>query len=303
MTEVATPPKSKYWNEDKKKFTITTQFKDEQGNAVGPLQYFEADSLEELLEKKDAAHQNAAVKLYETRKANKLGTLLEPDKDEPIQTFEERPLTADERVKLTKALNDPQTSLEAFRTLSEAVYGAPAEKIREALRQVEIDKRVGNIQFAIGEFKSAHPEYVESAENKNNLLKYLEKKQWPITKKNLEIAFDELVRDELILVRAPKAAEPNPAAATPPAGAPPSVPAIPAPTTPAPAIPDEPVVVPRQSSSGLSRSDSSAVPGGAAPKASGITIRDINRMTAKEYQEALKDPEFRKQVDALYGKK
>src|SRR5258705_13097245 len=107
MTEVAA--KSKYWNEEKKKFTIQTQFKDEQGSPVGPLQYFEADSLEELLEKKDVAHQNAAVKLYETRKANKLGVALEPDKDEPIQTFEERPLTAEERVKLTKALNDPST--------------------------------------------------------------------------------------------------------------------------------------------------------------------------------------------------
>jgi hypothetical protein len=304
MTEVATPPKSKYWNEDKKKFTITTQFKDKNtGEAVGPIQYFEADTLEELLEKKDAAHENAAVKLYETRKANKLGVVLEPDKDEPIQTFEERPLTADERVKLTKALSDPTTSLEAFRTLSEAVYGAPAEKIREALRQVEIDKRVGQIQFAISEFKSAHPEYVESAENKANLLKYLEKKNYPITKKNLEIAFEDLLRDELILVRAPKAPEPV-TPVTPVVTAPPTVPEIPVAVTPAPAIPEESVEVrARQSSSGLGRSNSSAAPGVAPPKAAGITARDIVKMDSKTYAEFICDPENRKLVDALYAKK
>jgi len=304
MTEVATPPKSKYWNEEKKKFTIQTQFKDEQGNPVGPLQYFEADTLEELLEKKDIAHQNAAVKLYETRKANRLGTMLEPDKDEPIQTFEERPLTADERVKVTKALNDPSTAPEAVRTLIEAQFGASAETIREALRQVEISKRVADIQYAISEFKSAHPEYVESPSNKEILLKYMEKKGYAITKKNLEIAFEDLRRDELILVRAPKAPEPS-APVTPVADAPAPTPAIPdAATTPAPAIPDVPTDVRvKQSSSGLGRSNSSVVPGAPAPKTNGITIRDINRMNAKEYAEALKDPEFKKAVDALYAKK
>jgi hypothetical protein len=124
MTEVAMPVKSKYWNEEKQCFEITTSLKDEQGNSVGPLQYFSAPTMEELLEKKDAAHANAALKLYETRKANRLGTFLEPDKDTPLKTFEERPLTADERVKITKALNDPATTIEAFKSLSEAVYGA-----------------------------------------------------------------------------------------------------------------------------------------------------------------------------------
>jgi len=223
MTEVAA--KSKYWNEEKKKFTIQTQFKDEQGSPVGPLQYFEADSLEELLEKKDVAHQNAAVKLYETRKANKLGVALEPDKDEPIQTFEARSLSAEERIKVTKALNDPATAPEAYRTLLEAEFGAPAESIREALRKIEIDKRVGAIQFAISEFKSAHPEYIESVENAAILKKYMEKLDYAYTKKNLEIAFEDLRRDELILVRAPKTEVPV-TPVTPVVAAPPLVPEI-----------------------------------------------------------------------------
>jgi hypothetical protein len=306
---VATPtvPKSKYWNEDKKKFVITTQLKDEEGNVVGPLQYFEADTLEELLEKKDAAHQNAAVKLYETRKKVKLGVMLEPDKEEqPIQTFEERPLTAEERVKVTNALKDPTTAPEALRVLLEAQFGAPVEDVRAALRQIEIDRHVRRIQYEIDLFTEAHPEYVKCAENKDNLLKYLDKHQLPVTKKNLEIAFNDLLEDELILVRKPKAQEPTPAPAPPVAAAPAPAPTISAQATnPAPAIPSEPTDVrPKQSSSGLGRNDSSVAPGvAAAPKTVGITIRDVNKMSSKEYAERLKDPEFRKQVDSLYAQK
>jgi len=62
-------------------------------------------------------------------------------------------------------------------------------------------------------------------------------------------------------------------------------------------------VRPKNSSSGLGRSNSSGVPTDATPKAPGISIRDINRMSAAEYQKALQDPEFRKQVEALYAKK
>jgi hypothetical protein len=303
MTEVATP-KSKYWNEDKKKFIIQTQLKDEQGNSVGPLQYFEADTLEELLEKKDAAHQNAAVKLYETRKAVKLGALIEPDRDEPIQTFEERPLSADERVKLEKMLKDPATAPEAISILIEAKLGGSLESVRQVLRQQEIDKRVGRIQESIDVFKAGHPEYVESAENKNELLKYLEKRELPLTRKNLEIAFSDLCDEGKILLRKLKAEEPPVVAPAAPAQAPPSQPEIPVATTKEPEIPAAPTEVrPKQSSSGLGRDNSTATPGATPLKTQGITIRDINRMSAKEYQEALRDPEFRKQVDALYAKK
>jgi hypothetical protein len=186
--------------------------------------------------------------------------------------------------------------------------GHPPEDIRSALQQIEVNKQVERIQYAIQEFKNDHPEYVESASNSDNLLKYIEKKKCPITKKNLEIAFADLLRDELIVVRAPKVEEPKPAVVAPVtvAAAPAEVAAIPPqPTNPAPVIPEVPTEVrPRQSSSGLSRSDSTAAPGTTtAPKTVGITIRDINRMSAKEYQDKLRDPEFRKQVEALYAKK
>jgi hypothetical protein len=299
MTDVAEAPK---------KWIETYQPADENGLPVGPLQRFEADTQKELIEKLKAAHMNASVKLYQTRKAVKLGAVLEPDPDEPLQTFEERQLTAEERVKVTKMLNDPATATEAYKIMMEAQFGASAEVIRARFRQLEINNRVENIRDAIEQFVKETPEYVESQSNGELIKKYMEKHKLRYTAKNLKIAFEDLMESSLLTVQAPKVEKTTPAPAASAelvAAAPAPEPAIPAQViTPAPAIPAVPTEVrPRQSSSGLGRSNSSAVPEVTALKTTGITIRDINKMTAKEYQESLKDPEFRKQVDALYAKK
>jgi hypothetical protein len=295
--------KSKYWNEEKKKFITSKQFKDENGLPIGPVQYFEADTLEELLEKKDNAHENASVALYKTRLANKLGTMLEPDPEEPILTFEPRQLTADERVKLTKDLSDPAKAAEAHRQLLEAEFGAPIEKIRENLRESEISKRVVSIQQAIAQFKAETPDYVECELNSNNMKKYMEKNSRRYTVKNLKIAFEDLKNSSLLTLRAPQAAvtEPTPPSVTP-APVPPAV--IPPAATIPPEIPAQVTEVrPKQSSSGLGREHASAAPSSEPPKTAGITIRDINKMSASEYNEKLRDPEFRKAVEKLYEKK
>lgn len=280
---------------------------DENGLPVGPPQKFEGKTQQDLIEKLKAAHMNASVKLYQTRKAVKLGTVLEPDPEEPIQTFEERQLTADERVKVSKMLNDPATAAEAHQILLEAQFGAPLKTIRARLRDLEIQTRISAIRDAVEQFKIETPAYVESVSNGENLKQYMEKKNLRYTVKNLKIAFEDLVNDGLLTVRAPeppKAAEPQPAPVPPAAAAPVQVETIPQPVTNAPAIPVEPTDVrPRQSSSGLGRDNSSATSGGALPKTAGISIRDVNKMSAAEYHEALRNPEFRKQVDALYAKK
>jgi len=296
MTEVATAPKK--WVRD-------YQFKDEAGNLVGYPQHFEADTQAELTDMIVAAHQNASVALYQTRKAVKLGTMLEPDPEEPILTFEPRQLSADERVKLTKDLSDPAKATEAHRLLLEAELGAPIETIRTSLRENEIQKRVVSIQGAIAQFKAENPDYVESQSNGETLRKYMEKKQLRYTVKNLKIAFDDLVNDGLLVVRAPKAAVTEPAPVPPAAAAPVPPEAIPPAVTPAPVIPAQPTDVrPKNSSSGLGRENTSAVPTGTeAPKTIGISIREINAMSATEYQKACQNPEFRKAVEKLYEKK
>jgi hypothetical protein len=297
MTEVATVPK---------KWIREYQPKDENGYPIGPPQKFEADTQQELIDKLAAAHENASAALYKTRQQVKLGAMLEPDPDEPLQTFESKTLTAEERLKASKMLADPATVVEGYKILSEAVYGAPPEKVQESLREREISKRVDSIRAAIALFVKENPAYVECEGNSDKMKKYMEKNNLRYTAKNLKIAFEDLSSDGLLTVRTPQAAVPATPVVTPVTTNAPAVPEAipPAPTTPAPAIPVEPTEVrPKNSSSGLGRENSSAVPGITPPKTPGISIRDINKLSAAEYQDKLRDPEFRKAVEALYAKK
>jgi len=295
MTEVATVPK---------KWVREYQPKDENGYPIGPPQRFEADTQQELIDKLAAAHENASAALYKTRQQVKLGAMLEPDPEEPINTYEPRQLSADERVRLTKDLSDPAKSSEALRTLLEAELGAPMEAVRANQRETEISKRVAAIQTAIAQFKNDTPEYVECELNSGNMKKYMEKNKLRYTAKNLKIAFEDLKNSSLLTLQAPKAAVTE--AVTPVVTPAPVVPAAipPASTTP-PEIPAQVTEVrPKQSSSGLGRENSSAGPTGPTPpQTAGITIRDINKMSASEYNEKLRDPEFRKAVEKLYEKK
>jgi hypothetical protein len=301
MTEVATP----------KKWIREYQPKDENGYPIGPPQRFEADTQQELIDKLAAAHENASSALYRTRQQVKLGTLLEPDPDEPILTYEPRQLSAEDRIRISKDLSDPAKAAEAHRQLLEAEFGAPIEKVRENLRQNEIDKRVSAIQAAIAQFKAETPEYVECELNSGNMKKYMEKNQRRYTAKNLKIAFEDLKNSGLLTLRAPQAAPNEPVVQ--PTVTPATPEAIPPAATIPPEIPAQVTEVrPKNSSSGLGREHASAAPSAAAPKTPGISIREINSMSSVAYSKALLNgiPErgisaedFKKAIDELYKKK
>lgn len=280
---------------DKPKFVREYQPKDEWGNPVGPIQHFEAETLDELADKLAAAHENASMDVYKSRKALKLGILLEPDPaDEPIPNFEEQQLTADERMDISSALNDPNLSQDAVKRLLKS-FGIPVEAIRQMLVDKEIEKRINRGREETQKFLEAHPEYVHSDENRDLLLKYMEKRKQALTKKNLEIAYEDLRHQGLLIVQAPQqtkkevvppAPAPVVAAEVPPAPA--EIP--PAPTAAAP-ISAAPAALPRpaQSASGLGRDNASAVPMPTPPKAKGITAQEITRMSSSDYAFALQN--------------
>ena len=146
------------------------------------------------------------------------------------------------------------------------------------------------------------------------MTKYLDKHNLPYTKKNLEIAFEDLMQDNLLTVRAPKAEVPKPASGdpAPSAAAPAGSETIPPTSTQPQAIPGPVTEVrPKQSSSGLGRENSTAAPASGAPKAVGITVREINSMTSDQYAKALREgiparnitaAEFAKAIQDLYKK-
>lgn len=303
------------------KYVEEYQVLDKQGNPVGPKQVFEAETQNELVAKLRTAHQNASSKLYETRLAVKLGTLMEPDPDRPILTFEPRPLSADELVRIDNLRKDPRTAAEANKILLESEFGAPLEDIRRTLRASEENSRIQSMRYEIELFKAAHPEYVECEANKDKLIQFVVKKQWGLTKKNLELAFEELSSEGLLTVQAPAPVVSNepPPPPTPiveVAPLPPEVPvAVPMiPETAATVAPQEvtippvqaqPAPEPRQlSSSGLGRSNGSTNVPPEKPKVKGITRAEIAKMPSEEYGRRLRtDPEFVKQVEAMLAER
>lgn len=290
-----------------KKFQIEYQITNDNGDPVGPLQHFEADTQKELLDLVAAAHKNSAKKMYDTMKKVKVGDLITPDPERPIQRFERKPLSADDRTRLIAATKDPQTGPEAFKQLLEAEFGVPFDAIRESLQYVEIDRRIKEAQNQTDLFLNAHPEYVSTDSNQELILKWLEKRNYAITRKNLELAYEDLTGANMLTIQASSPApKPTPqvsAVATstePVIPAPPQPETIPPVATTAPAITETPAEVrPKISSSGLGRTDGSATPSTTPPKVAGITPQQINRMSSTEFDERLKDPAFRKMVDEM----
>lgn len=286
-----------------KKFAIDYQIEDDNGKPIGPLQHFEAETQKELLELVKNAHRSAAREMYKEKRARKLGDLITPDPDQPIQKFERKALSADERTKLAAAIKDPQTSPEAVRTIIEAELGAPIESIREGLQYSQIQQRINMAQQQTDIFLAAHADYVQCDSNQEAILKWLEKRNYAITAKNLDLAYEDL--GDLIVKRAPEPPavqtppEPTPAptvpaAATPVAEvspAPPQPEAILPAATPAPAITEQPaeVLKPKQSSSGLTR-DAGGTPPPIAPKTVEIPYRLLQKMNSTEYNIWRQDP-------------
>lgn len=297
--------------EQKQRYVREYQPKDEFGNPVGTLQRFEADTLEELADKLASAHEAASLDVYKHRKAVKLGTLLEPDPEDPIPSFEEEVLSADDRIAIANALNDPNSSPDGMKKLLKS-FGIPVDAIRKMLHENETSKRIRRGQEETQRFLAGHPEYVVTEANRDLILKYLEKRKLGITRKNLEIAYEDLRNEGLLVVQArPKETPAAPAppvvaqvTAPPPAipatatteSAPPGAPALigaaTAPTATAPPTPPSP-----QGASGLGRDNASVSPTPGPPKAKGVSAQEINRMSASEYAYALQNGWYEFAVD------
>lgn len=291
-----------------KKYSKVYQIKNKNGEPVGPPQVFEADTKDELIDMLTTAHQNAASSFYETKKAVKLGLLMEPDSERPVQEFVERPLTADERIRLTNEMSNASTQDSAFTKLLESKFGAPLSVVRENLQEVEQNKYMRAVAEEIRKFKLDFPDYVESDSNRDTMRDYLLKKGWPVTRKNLGIAYTDLLEEgDILVVRQPVREEivvdPADAASSENQPALPSETEITVPVTEVAPISVSTSVVRPAVSSMLGRG-SSSVPAAPAIQVKGITIQEVNAMTATEYAKRCAiDPEFVKQIEALYAAK
>jgi hypothetical protein len=213
--------------------------------------------------KDEIADQLADAQVNANRR---LGQLLgKPDKANPPQPA---PYTAEERLKYANGVADPSAVVETVTEIANRQQQTQAD--RDAYYQAE----------ALA-FTREHPEFYRTLKNQQRLFKALEENQYDLTRHNLALVFEELLAEgELELPPASDGAPPEGAegASTPPVEAQPQQ---------------------RNYSTGLRNSDASASRPAPPKKKPLVTWETLEKMPRHEYNERLRDPEFRRAVDAL----
>lgn len=188
----STPPAQKFFREI------------DLGDGSG-VQRFEADSYEALVDKFVTAQTNATRKIQELSRGQQRRHL-EPEKQSSdFQELRPSVLTPDD---LAKFQANPH---EMFRRMYQAETGLSFDDFRSR----ENDRRRQEAEFkAQKDFTAAHPDYVPTPENAQKIMNFLQSENYPISKRNLDYAFQEL-RSELALKKAsPAEGAPAPAPVT-----------------------------------------------------------------------------------------
>lgn len=237
------------------------------------VQVFRASSAEELVEKLAKAQENATRKIRELNQRLKLGSDGKEPEKENLVNLNPRNLSEDERWRLGSEMNDPAKASQAVRQLIEAEFGAPIEDVRKVITKNAEDARNMRAKAEAEDFVASTPEYYPCPENTASLIKYLEKNGYACTKKNLEIAFDDLHSAGLLREK------------------PEAQPVVTAPNSqPEERIDSEVTVRPRRTqSTGLRSSDTSS---SVVTKLKGPSALEIANMSAEEYKQRILLPEM-----------
>lgn len=169
------------------------------GKPVGPIQHFEGDTMEELLEAIVKSNMNASAALYAEKQENRAKKMLEnADLEQPLPSYEERVLTAEERLALSRRIADPATAPEALKDLVEAAIGAPVSRVRQILGKMDLEERVAAMKAAVRAWRLANPQYFGSLHNQERMQNYLTKHNLAVTENNLDIAYKSLSEANLL---------------------------------------------------------------------------------------------------------
>jgi len=177
---------------------FTYQPTDDSGRPVGGLQvirYSDPFELPLLLVKQNEQTLRQLVKL---NREKEFGTPTEIDdsnveKFQCVPLFSVRELSADERLRLSQQLLDPEKSTEARDLLVESAFGAKPEVVARTLNELN---RFMVQQQAVDnyvEFTTTTPEYYDSRANRATLAGWMSKRNWAATVTNFNQAYQHLV--------------------------------------------------------------------------------------------------------------
>lgn len=151
------------------------------------VQVFQADTLEQLVDKLAEAQKNATRKIRELNQASK------PATQKPRQ------LSSDEEFIIGQELMSKPTA--AFAKLFESQVGVPIEAFKTSWERVQAFEQAQAEQQAQNDFVAAHPEYLPNVNNGKRFLKYLQTFNMTLTLENLEKAYQELKSSGLLEVK------------------------------------------------------------------------------------------------------
>lgn len=213
--------------------------------------------------------------------ANRQLSRLRPDTGRQPLVMTPKELTPADRLRLSNDINDPNKVVEAVTEIVTASQGAPPAVVGKKFAEFDqqaADEYYNNEAVA---FVQDYPEYYPIPENQQALFHALEANHYDLTRNNLAIVFSQLLQAGKIV--------PWPDDGGPTSEETPSLPEPPPPPPPRP----------RNVSSGLRNTDANGSKPVPRPRAPIVTRADLERMSRAEYNEKIRDPIFRRAVDAL----
>ena len=255
-------------------------------NAAGqPISTFKGRSYKEVADKLLESQANANREISRLRRPD---TARIPQQ---IRVEENKVVQPADRMRLAEEISDPKTVVEAVTEIVTHAQGGV--KPRDMAVNLSAMTNEQQQAYWLGEanaFMAANPDYYPVQQNQQKIWAVLEHNRWDITRNNLAIIFQDLYdRNELIpWPDGPTDRAPSNVILAAPNGRP----------EPNPPTPTNGNMRPRSVSTGIRSSDASATPPPPrVPKK--LTRADIERMPRAEYDLNMRNPEFRRMVDAM----
>jgi hypothetical protein len=253
-------------------------------NAAGQrMSTFKGKTIKEVADKVLESQANANREIARLRRPDQAR---QPQQLKP----EDKTLSPTDRLRLANEMTDPEKVVEAVTEIvTNAQGGVKPRDMANNLASMTDEQRDNFYRTEAEAFVAANPDYYPVPQNQEKVFAALKAAGWDFTRNNIGIIFQTLY-DEGQMVYWPDEPEPAAEVAAPNGqmrgSQPPPEPNPPSPTRP------------RSVSTGIRSRDASATP--PPPRApQKLTRADIERMPRAEYNERLRDPVFRRAVDAL----
>lgn len=242
---------------------------------------------------KGKTHKEVADKLLasyasSTAEFDRLRSERKPDRAPASTQIAPRPLSADDSFRLGAELTSPNTAPQAIEEIITKAVGAAPAVIGQTLADLRQERELAYVRAEAAAFLEANPDYYPDDRNKGRLLKELQLKGLDVTRNNLQIVYEELESQGLMLQK-PEGFEQQQEhqPESQPAGKSAGEPKLPE-TRPRLAA----------MSTGMRSGDARAPRPATTPKPK-VTRAELEAMPREEYLTKLRDPVFRAAVDAL----